>query len=150
MVQTIFCNSFIKVNLSGMLKQNSSEDWFLTVMLPNNFASMLKPFFNTMFGISRYYETSAASGEGVDRLFNDMLTGLIERKKLWKAKSANPSIWMMEFRENKRKRDKIDCESRDHGHRERSVFCPSLLQNVENVVTESSIFSVYTLYVFIW
>ncbi|XP_011417163.1 dnaJ homolog subfamily C member 27-A-like [Crassostrea angulata] len=41
---------------------------------------------------AKYYETSAASGEGVDRLFNDMLTGLIERKKLWKAKSANPSI----------------------------------------------------------
>lgn len=84
--------------------------------VPTYCVGLLKPKAFTLCWLYRYYETSAASGEGVDRLFNDMLTGLIERKKLWKAKSANPSIWMMEFRGNKRKSYYIDCGSRDHGH----------------------------------
>lgn len=42
--------------------------------------------FNYIFFIFtfRYYETSAATGDGVDRLFQDILLSIIERKKLWK------------------------------------------------------------------
>lgn len=61
-------------------------------MLFNKFVSMLKFFFYIMFGIFRYYEIFVVFGEGVDRLFNDMLIGLIEWKKLWKVKLVNFSI----------------------------------------------------------
>ncbi|CAG2252757.1 DNAJC27 [Mytilus edulis] len=37
----------------------------------------------------KYFETSAATGDGVDRLFQDILVTIIERKKLWK--KANPT-----------------------------------------------------------
>ena len=41
----------------------------------------------------KYYETSAATGDGVDRLFQDILLSIIERKKLWKKanSAAHPS-----------------------------------------------------------
>lgn len=41
----------------------------------------------------KYFETSAATGEGVDKLFQDILLTIIERKKLWKKanSAAQPS-----------------------------------------------------------
>ncbi|KAK3083180.1 hypothetical protein FSP39_015877 [Pinctada imbricata] len=39
----------------------------------------------------KYFETSAATGDGVDKLFTEMLTSLIERKKLWKKRADSLS-----------------------------------------------------------
>ena len=72
-------------------QQTSKQTYFARAPFHHLILQLNKNNFLIEF-LGRHYETSAATGEGVDRLFSDMLTGLIERKKLWKAKSANPSI----------------------------------------------------------